>query len=72
MCEILTVGNLKKALENVPDNVPVKLVSDTGIDIGHGEIIVEDAFFANHIEKGQRIQFLGIYVNGHTVRKRGK
>ena len=28
----LTVGNLKKALENVPDELEVELWSDSGVD----------------------------------------
>ena len=41
---ILTVGELKKALENVPDDLEVRLSSDTGVDQSEdGEIIVESA-----------------------------
>lgn len=43
----LTVGDLKKALENVPNNVPIMLASDTGVDqtgCEELEIIVTDAY----------------------------
>lgn len=40
----LTVGKLRKALEGVPDELEVKLSSDTGVDQGMGEVIVEDAY----------------------------
>ena len=39
----LTVGELRKALEGVPDHLFVKLGSDTGVDQGLGEIVVESA-----------------------------
>ena len=32
MNKALTVGELKKALENVPDNLEVRLWSDSGVD----------------------------------------
>ena len=41
--KVLTVGELRKALEGVPDNLEVKLSSDTGVDQGEGEIIIESA-----------------------------
>jgi hypothetical protein len=41
----LTVGKLRKMLENVPDDVIVELASDTGVDQGLGDIIVEDAYY---------------------------
>lgn len=39
----ITVGELKKALEGVPDNLEVRLSSDTGVDQGMGQIIIESA-----------------------------
>lgn len=44
--EILTVGKLKKALENVPEELEVKLWSDSGVDQSDddSEVVVEDAF----------------------------
>ena len=42
----LTVRELKKALENVPDELEVELWSDSGVDQSDddSEVIVEDAF----------------------------
>lgn len=39
----LTVKDLREALEGVPDDLPVRLSSDSGVDQGYGEIIVEKA-----------------------------
>lgn len=39
----ITVGELKKALENVPDDLEVQLTSDTGVDQGDSEVIVNQA-----------------------------
>ena len=47
MQEKLTVGKLKKALENVPDELEVKLESDSGLDQcddNDFKVIVEKAF----------------------------
>ena len=42
----LTVGELKKALEGVDDNIEVELSSDSGVDqCGDGEVIVEKAYY---------------------------
>ena len=44
MNKSLTVGQLKEALKDVPDNIPVVLSSDTGVDQGdEGEIVVLSA-----------------------------
>lgn len=43
MNKALTVGELKKALENVPDNLEVRLWSDSGVD-QNGEVIIEEAY----------------------------
>lgn len=42
----LTVGELRKALEGVPDNIKVVLSSDSGVDQSQfgGQIIIEDAY----------------------------
>lgn len=42
----LTVGELKKALENVPDDLEVELRSDSGVDQSDDgcDVIVEDAY----------------------------
>jgi hypothetical protein len=74
----LTVKDLKKALEGVPDNLEVVLSSDTGVDQSDydGEIIVEDAY-RNHykLPEGQKFDDTGdnevdefvIYVNDRDL-----
>lgn len=44
MAKKLTVCELKKSLENVPDDLLVELSSDSGVDQGDGKIIIEDAY----------------------------
>lgn len=47
--KILTVGELRKALEGVPDNIKVVLSSDTGVDQGNeGDIVVQSARRVNY------------------------
>lgn len=60
MSKALTVGELRKALEGVPDEFEVRLGSDSGIDQGLGEIVIESA---HHI-KGEDGWF-EIYANDH-------
>lgn len=46
MAKKLTVGELKKALENVPDELEVELWSDTGVDQcddDDSDVVVEEA-----------------------------
>ena len=57
----LTVGRLRKMLENVPDDVIVELASDTGVDQGLGDIVVEDAYYCAPSYNNYRV-FI-IYVN---------
>lgn len=67
----LTVGELKKALEGVPDNLEVRLSSDTGVDQGEGEIIIESARRVNYdlpagkyFEDGSTsVDYFEIYAN---------
>ncbi len=56
----LTVKELKEALEGVPDDLPVRLSSDSGVDQGIGEIIIEKACWI----KGEDGWF-DIYANDH-------
>ena len=47
----LTVGELKKALENIPDELEVELWSDSGIDqdpYGEAKAVIENAFRHQH------------------------
>lgn len=68
----LTVGELRKALEGVPDELEVQLSSDTGIDQGIGEIVVESARRVKYdLPEGQRfsdtgktgVDYFEIYAN---------
>lgn len=47
MIKKLTVGKLRKALENVPDDYIVAIASDTGVELcgdNDFELVVEDAY----------------------------
>lgn len=67
----LTVGELRKALEGVPDDLKVQLSSDTGVDQGEGEIIIESAKRVKydlpegrHFEDGStKVDYFEIYAN---------
>ena len=67
----LTVGELRKALEGVPDALEVRLSSDTGVDQGMGEIIIESARRVKydlpegkHFEDGSTgVDYFDIYAN---------
>lgn len=39
----LTVRDLRHALVGVPDDIPVRLGSDSGVGQGMGEIVIEEA-----------------------------
>lgn len=56
----LTVKELREALEGVPDDLPVRLSSDSGVDQGYGDIIIEKACWI----KGEDGWF-EIYANDH-------
>lgn len=55
----LTVGELKNVIKDIPDDVEVRLSSDTGVDQGEGIIIIESA---SHIKYGTT-EYLSIYAN---------
>lgn len=72
MSKVLTVGELRKALEGVPDHLKVQLGSDTGVDQGCGEIVVEMARRVKYdLPNGQRfadteetgVDYFEIYAN---------
>jgi hypothetical protein len=63
MYKELTVGELKKALEGVPDDIPVKLSSDTGVDQGEGRIIIESARRVNYKTQCGEVDYFDIYAN---------
>lgn len=55
----LTVGELKGVIKDIPDDVEVRLSSDTGVDQGEGRIIIESAY---HVKYGST-EYLSIYAN---------
>lgn len=57
----LTVRDLRHALIGVPDDIPVRLSSDTGVDHGEGDIIIEEA---GRVEYGD-VDYFDIYANDH-------
>lgn len=69
----LTVGKLKKALENVPNDLEVELWSDSGVDQrdDDSEVIIEDAFrYQYTLPEGKKyddgtnsIDYFVIYAN---------
>lgn len=67
--KILTVGELKEALKDVPNDVIVRLTSDTGVDQGqYGEIVVESAHYTHYTSTtGEHIKFFDIYANEEEV-----
>ena len=58
----LTVRDLRQALKGVPDDIPVRLDSDSGVDQGLGEIIVESA---RRVTYGSE-DYFSIYANDHA------
>lgn len=63
MSKNLTVGELRKALENVPDDLEIRLSSDSGVDQS-GEIgdtvVIEDAYRVKYeLPNGERFSDTG-------------
>ena len=63
MIQSLTVGKLKSVIADLPDDLEVKLSSDTGVDQGMGTIIVEDAYRIKYETDSFKVDYLTIYVN---------
>lgn len=70
----LTVGELRKALEGVPDELVIELWSDSGVEqdpYGDSEVVIESAFRHQHkLPDGQTyedgtnsIDYFVIYCN---------
>lgn len=64
----LTVGELKKALVGVPDDLTITLTSDTGVDQGEGEIVIESArrvtyHYKDKVGEVHTIDYFEIYAN---------
>ena len=58
----LTARDLRHALIGVPDDIPVRLDSDSGVDQGLGEIIIESA---RRVKYGSE-DYFSIYANDHA------
>lgn len=52
---------ITSSFKNVPDDVPVVLSSDTGVDQGEGEIVVLSAHYCNYPHGN--IREFSIYAN---------
>lgn len=63
MVKELLVGDLKKKLEGIPDDAPVRLSSDTGVDQGEGSVIISDAYEVKYDGN----HYLAIYANDTDV-----
>lgn len=63
MVKSLTVGKLKNIIADLPDELEVKLSSDTGVDQGEGKIIVEDAYRTKYETANFKVDYLTIYAN---------
>ena len=60
----LTVGELKEALKDVPNDTVVRLTSDTGVDQGqYGVIVIESAYYTHYVSGEHTIDFFNIYAN---------
>lgn len=64
--KVLIVGELRKAIEGVPDNLEVRLSSDTGVDQGGiGRIVIESARRVKYdLPNGKTgVDYFDIYAN---------
>lgn len=70
----LTVGELKKALENVPNELEVELWSDSGVDQCDDddyEVVIEEAYRHTYELEGEKqfedgsnkVDYFAIYAN---------
>lgn len=63
MVKSLTVGKLKSVIADLPDDLEVRLSSDTGVDQGEGTIIIEDAYRTKYETANFKVDYLTIYAN---------
>ena len=59
----ITVGELRKALEGVPDELEVRLDSDSGIDQRLGTVIIESAERISYSNSFGDVDYFRIYAN---------
>lgn len=65
MIKGMTVGELRKAIDGVPDDLEVKLSSDTGVDQGEGIVIIEKAYRTKYETDYFKVDHFTIYVNDY-------
>ena len=64
MAQNLTVGKLKSIIADLPDDLELKLSSDTGVDQGEGDIIIEDVYRVTYEHKYfGKIDYVAVYAN---------
>lgn len=63
MAKNFTVGELKKVIADLPDDLELKLSSDTGVDQGEGRIIIENVYRVKYENKYGKIDYLSVYTN---------
>lgn len=70
----LTVGELRKALEGVPDELEIELSSDSGVDqCGYDdeEVVIEDAYRCTYNYKDEKetekVDYFVIYANYRNI-----
>lgn len=65
----LTVGELRKVLEGVPDELHIRLSSDTGVDQGidGGKIVIENAGRVRYQISDEIIDYFEIYANEREI-----
>lgn len=64
MKDNITVGQLRKALEGVPDDLPVVLTSDNGVDCGEDDaVVIEGAMRVKYKTLFEDVDYFAIYAN---------
>lgn len=65
----LTVGELKKALEGVPDRLEIKISNDIDLDQGKGPIVVGGGYMVKY-KIGKVVKdYYALYVYRRPVKK---
>ena len=64
MKDNITVGYLRKALEGVPDDLPVVLTSDNGVDCSEDDaVVIEGAMRVAYQTIFEDVDYFAIYAN---------
>ena len=60
----ITVGDLRRAIEDVPDDLPVILTSDNGVDCGEDDaVVIEGATRVKYKTLFEDVDYFAIYAN---------